>query len=126
MGWINQLLTGQAFDLGLADALDAARNVIDSHSDISAIKARTCNGDQLTALSMASIVADTLYGWHDLHSVAGDIIEGTRLNRARIIHGIACTAEECGHSCSRVSIVCLNRTCDVGLLIILQGAIRVV
>ena len=126
LSWINKLLTGQAFDLSLADALNAARNVIDSHSDISAIKTRTCNGEQLTALSMTSILADTLYGWHDLHLVAGDIIEGARLTRALIIHGVACTAEECGHSCSRVSVICLNRTRDVGLVINLEVAIRVV
>ena len=126
LSWINHLLSSQAFDLSLADALDAAGNVVDSHSNVSAIKTRACNGEQLAALCMTGVLADTLYGWHDLDSVAGDVIEGARLNRACIIHSVSSAAEECGHRCSCVPVICLDRARDEVLLVLSQRAIRVV
>lgn len=111
---INVLFAGQTSDRCLADAFDAAWNVVYSHGDgIITVQTSARDGHQLAAFSMAIIVADTADGRHDLDSVAGYIVIGTRLNRARIIHSVACTTEECGDGSSRIADIGLNRARDV-------------
>lgn len=110
---INVLFASQAFDLRLADALNAAWNVVDSYGDNGSVQTRSFDCHQLAALGMALIVADRADSRHDLDSVAGNVIIGARLNRARIIHGVACTAEKCSYFSSRVADVGLNRAWDI-------------
>ena len=111
---VNGLLASQTGDLFLADALDTAWNVVDSHGDGCAVKTRTLNSHQLATLSVTRVVADRADSRHDLGTVAVDIVEPARLKSVCVVHGIASTAEERGNSSIRVAEVSLNSARDVG------------
>ena len=109
---VHCLFASLACDFGLADALNFAIHVVDNNLH-GAVQTRTRDRHQLAAFSMASVMADRADRWHDLDPVASDIIVSARLNCACIVHGVAGTSEECGHSSSRVTNVGLDRACDV-------------
>ena len=122
---VHYLFASLACDYGLADALNFAIQVVNNNLD-GAVKTRTRDRHQLAAFSMASVMADSADSWHDLDSVASNIIIGTRLNRACIIHCVACTSEECGNSSSSVTNISLDRACDIVHVIGGESAVRIV
>lgn len=75
---------------------------------------------------MACVVADCTDGRHDLNAVAGGVIVSARLNRARVVHGVARTSEKGGNLASRVSNIGLNRARDICQIIRGKRAIRIV
>ena len=75
---------------------------------------------------MACVVADCTDGRHDLYTVASGVIVSARLNRARVVHGIARTSEKGGYLAGRVPNIGLNRARDIRQIIRGKRAIRIV
>ena len=75
---------------------------------------------------MACVVADCTDSRHNLNSVAGGVIVGARLNRSRIVQGVARTSEKGGNLASRVSNIGLNRARDIRQIIRGERAIRII
>ena len=89
---VNDLLSSEAGDLCQANTLDFTWKVIDSNSDI-AVKTRSRDGQELAALGVALVVADRIDGWHDSHVVASGAIKLAGINRACVVHGVACASK---------------------------------
>ena len=117
---------GLASDLGPRLALDVALDVVDGDRDGVTVETGAIDGQQLPALSVALIMADGAHRGHYLDPVARSFLVVARLNRARVIHGVSGSPEECRNCGGRVTHIVLDLARHVSVIIGADRAVTIV